>query len=133
MNPNTEQQNQSIQEPRADTRKFSPTSVFLMVGTALIYDGMGLLLNLTVVGSIITPVINVLAFCTFYLWFKLKGVKFNKLSNVSVMGGTSIIEFVPFLNALPVWTGAVLWFVYKDKILKKIPGSKTTSSFVSRK
>jgi len=60
-------------------------------------------------------------------------VKFNKLSNVSVMGGTSIIEFVPFLNALPVWTGAVLWFVYKDKILKKIPGSKTTSSFVSRK
>jgi len=87
----------------------------MMLAVALFYDMSQVGLNLigTIPGGqaitfIGTVLIDVWAFLTFYIWFKLQGVSFVNPKRGITMGGAVLIEIIPILNALPAWTLAVV-------------------------
>lgn len=60
-----------------------------------------------ILAFVITASVDIFAFLTFFLWFKLSGLKFNA-KIVSTLVGALFIELMPFLSALPVWTLSVV-------------------------
>jgi len=101
------------------------TSVFMVV-IALVYDGTQALIDLFTLGLlgwIINPLIDLWAFLTFFLWFNLKGVSFARPSKALTLGGTTLIEMIPFLNDLPTWTAGVIIMVaqtYAEDVVEKV-------------
>lgn len=92
-----------------DERKIDNTTFVLMLCVAVCIDSVQFALNfLLIIGWIIIWMMNVLAWLTFYLWFKIKGVNFsNPKRGLSLFGGF-LIELIPVINALPAWTMAVV-------------------------
>ena len=83
----------------------------LMVAVALIYDGAQALIELITfgfLGWLINPIIDLWAFLTFFTWFTLKESSFVRPSKALTLGGTTVLEFIPFLSDLPVWTAGVI-------------------------
>ncbi|MBI4132741.1 MAG: hypothetical protein HY473_01405 [Candidatus Sungbacteria bacterium] len=91
-----------------------------MVGVAAGVDGAQGLLDLLGIGVILSIPISIVAWLTFYLWFKMKGVSFGG-AKLGRSGSSSLvrnplfiiaaalgIEMVPFVNALPAWTAAII-------------------------
>lgn len=103
-------------------------TTFLLISTALFFDIFQFVINLIpVAGQIISTLITGLAFMTFWLWFRIKGLKFNSPKRVLSIGLGTIIEAIPILNILPGWTIAVLVIVGTTKIkkiAKIIPGGE---------
>lgn len=82
-----------------------------MTMVALTYDGLQAFIDLITLGTmgwLINPFINFWAFLTFGLWFSLLGLGFMKPNKVMTMGGSFLIEFIPFINSLPAWTVGVI-------------------------
>ena len=92
----------------------------LMVGVAALVDGAQGLLTLLGIGIVLNIPISIVAWLTFYLWFKMKGVSFGG-SKLGQSGSPSLvrnplfivaaalgIELIPFVNALPAWTAAII-------------------------
>lgn len=120
-------QGQATQNIPAD--KFPFGTVFLMVGTAIFFDTLQIILDfIPFVGWILSPLVSLIASFTFFLWFKMKGVKFDKFKNAAALGGSFIFELVPILNALPAQTGAVLWIIGREKAKKFIPLAEKVDS-----
>ena len=104
----------------------------LMVCVALLYDALQVGLNLIMVGFgfLVTWIISIWAWLTFYLWFKLKGVSFMKWSNTLKLNGGGFFEIIPIplVSALPLWTAAVVTLILTNapwsqrvmKLAKKI-------------
>lgn len=107
--------------------RVSTAEAMLMVGTALAFDGGQVLFDLIIAGAAINRGVDVIAWLTFFLWFKVKGVSFGMPrpgaggAKTGAGGKTSslrnplvaiaiafVIEFIPFLDALPAWTAAVI-------------------------
>lgn len=83
----------------------------LMIAVALIYDGAQALIELITLGFLgwlINPIIDLWAFLTFFTWFTLKGASFIRPSKALTLGGTTMLEFIPFFNDLPIWTAGVI-------------------------
>ncbi len=84
----------------------------LILAGALIIDGLGFLLALTVVGSIIGTFMGVLAGIILWITFMLHGVKYSGtagLKKIAATFGTMVAEMIPMINALPMVTvGAVI-------------------------
>ncbi len=103
-------------------------TTFLLISTALFFDIFQFVINLIpVAGQIISILITGLAFMTFWLWFRIKGLKFNSPKRVLSMGLGTIIEAIPILNILPGWTISVLLIIGTTKIkkiAKIIPGGE---------
>lgn len=113
--------------------KFPFGTVFLMVGTAIFFDILQIILDLIpFVGWIISPIVGFMGSFTFFLWFKTKGVQFNKLKNAAALGGSFVFELVPILNALPAQTGVVLWIIGKEKAKKYIPALEKIDSSIKK-
>lgn len=79
----------------------------LMVATAIFFD---------VLQGFLTPfflgwLVGIAAFFTFYIWFKMHGIKFKGTKRIATFGLSSIIEMIPFVSALPAWTFAVVILV----------------------
>lgn len=109
--PLTTVQSKSPTQPRVNN-ELSFGTVFLMIGTALLFDTLQTLSDLIVFDlGTIGVMITFFAFMTFWFWFRTKGIKFNKPSRALTFGGATIIEMIPFLNALPAWTLAVTLLV----------------------
>lgn len=98
---------------------------FLMVGTALLFDTLQALSALIVFDlGMIGMLITFFAFMTFWFWFRIKGIHFNRPSRVLTFGGATAIEMFPFLNALPTWTLAVVIIIgttNTEKYAKFVP------------
>lgn len=94
-----------------------------LITLAILIDIVVLLLDLTAVGSIITPVISIIAWLTFYMLFKRRGVHFNSPKRVLSMGGGFFIEFIPIINILPGWTVAVLLVIGTTKLPAHLGGT----------
>ncbi len=79
---------------------------FLMIGTSILYDGIQIILALIpIVGWILSFLVGVFAWLTFYLWTKIKGLDIsNGTKKIIIKWVTPGIELVPILNALPTWT-----------------------------
>ena len=90
-----------------------------MIAVALLFDGVDFLveflevLNLLIPGSgalaviVVSALISVWAWLTFYLWFKLHGVSFVSPKRALTMPIAFIIKIIPVIGALPAWTLAV--------------------------
>jgi len=113
----------------------------LMIAVALIYDGAQALIELITFGFggwIINPIINIWSLMTFYTWFKLNGISYNKLSKISTLGVPAFMEMLPFINSLPAWTASViisLFMTYAEDIVAKVSptGAKALGSVLAKK
>jgi len=66
-------------------------------------------------GQIINTIASVAIGLMFFIWFRILGVKFSLIKDPKKMVGIiagPIIELVPFLQALPGWTLAILLTIF---------------------
>ena len=113
----------------------------LMVTVALIYDGTQVLIELITFGFggwIINPIINIWSLMTFYTWFKLNGVSYNKPGKILTLGVPGLMEMIPFLSDLPTWTAGVIMNlaqVNAEDLLAKVSpvGVKALGSALTKK
>lgn len=103
-------QQEQAKKPRLDN-----ATIALMVGLAIFYDALQALLNLIFMGWLVT----ILAFLSFWLWFKIKGISFMTAKRMSIIGGGALIEAIPMLDTLPGWTGMVTLIVLDAKLKDK--------------
>ena len=80
-------------------------------------------------GFLVTWIISIWAWLTFYLWFKLKGVNFMQGKNALKLVGGGVIEIVPipFVSALPAWTAVVVML-----IITNAPWAKKVTKIASK-
>jgi hypothetical protein len=101
--------------------KISYTAAFFLVGTALLIDTMQFLVGIIpILGQIMGVIFTFIATFTFWLWFKLLGVSFDRKQSLSFMGG-SIIEFIPVLGMLPTWTLVIVTVILRQEFNSKLP------------
>lgn len=96
-------------------------TVALMIATALFFDVLQILLSFIFMGWLA----GIFAGLTFYLWFKFHGITFMKPKRLLTFGSASLVEMIPipFLAALPIWTGAVSYLALSSKLQEIIPGA----------
>lgn len=92
-------------EDESQKPKISRITFGLMLAVAILFDLASFLINLIpfVGGAVSSITITPLATLTFFLWFKMHGVSYNKTSRWATAIITPIIEFIPVLNAFPTW------------------------------
>ncbi len=120
-----------------DEPKIKESQKWLMLGVAIFFDIVIALINLIpAVGQALSFFAGIFAFMTFWLWFKMNGMKFSSPKKAGAMIGGSIIEIIPVLNALPAWTATILYLTRIEKIIdktiKQVPGGKTIESAVKK-
>src|SRR3989338_7539453 len=133
MAENEEQEAFDAQSAEAEERKrqgakprISPVEGILMVLAALTFDGGQFIFNLIpILGIVISIIIDIIAWGTFFLWLKMKGISFGfsaKFGRTHRSGGGQSmlrnplfiitcafgVELIPILNALPAWTLAIV-------------------------
>ena len=97
------------------------TTAALMISVALFFDTIQFLLEfIPILGQILSSLIALVAFGTFYLWFKMHGLNFATPKRAGILGGGFIIELIPFLNALPTWTLAITLLAIDSKVKKAV-------------
>lgn len=110
-----------MDQPQNKPKTLPKHTIGLMIAVALLYDGIQALLQIIpLMGQILSTFVGFFAFGTFYLWFKFKGFKFATVKRAGALGGGFILELIPFINALPIWTLSVLLIIMdiKAKALK---------------
>jgi hypothetical protein len=78
-------------------------AAFFVVSTAVVMYGLGFLLALTGIGEIATEILDIGLSILFFFWFALLGVNYfqgRSAAKLGVMGACTLIETIPFLNAL---------------------------------
>lgn len=107
-------------------QKIKPIEAGLMIGVALLYDGLSALFNLDptiVIGWLANFFLNIWSFLTFWLWFKLRGISFVSAKKSGMIFAPFLIENIPWINALPSWTSAVVSLLannFAEELLQKI-------------
>jgi hypothetical protein len=98
-----------MEQNNEQTQRITKTTAAFMIVVAVFFDLLQLLLTVLLIGIVLNPAIDVVAFLTFYLWFKLKGVSLTS-SNKQLIATVSgyIVEIIPILNALPGITIATI-------------------------
>jgi hypothetical protein len=91
-------------------------SIFLMIGVAMFFDAIQIGLTfIPFIGWILSSLLNIFAWLTFYVWTSIKGwgladtakstlIKWAKKSKWLV----PLIEIFPIVNAVPAWTFSAL-------------------------
>ncbi len=106
----------------ASTEKgLKTTTVWLLIGTALFFDTLQIILDFLLMGWLVT----IIGSMTFWLWFKILGYSFLKPKRVAGSAATLIIDAVPVLGWF-AWTVAISTFVLKNKLVEKVPGDGAT-------
>ncbi|MDB5266770.1 MAG: hypothetical protein JWN89_585 [Parcubacteria group bacterium] len=108
--------------------QISNTMSVLLIGLALFFDGVQVLMTFLFLGWLV----GLVAFMTFWLLFKLLGISFATPKRAGIMGGGFIIEMIPFISALPAWTLAVTLIILDTKI-KKVAGKVAGITDISEK
>lgn len=96
------------------------TTIWLMIATALFFDVLQTLLEALVIGYFV-PVI---AYPTFWLWFRFHGINFFSSKNATVLGIGTLIELIPGIDVLPAFTGIVARVALTNKLQEIVPGSE---------
>lgn len=98
---------------RKGAKRIGMVTAILMLCVALLYDGGQFIFNfIPVAGNLFTIIIDVFAWLTFFVWFKIKGVNFASPKRLMTLCGAGLLELVPVLNDLPAWTGAVALLIF---------------------
>lgn len=123
-------------------QRISNTQGMLMIIVAAIIDGIQFLLNfIPLVGWIMTALVSIFAWLTFFTWFKFNGVSFldgkTAVLKFSSIFGVSILEIFPILNDLPAWVvfTIIMFFLVRseDVLYNKIEVAKHLPKVLSRK
>ena len=102
-----------------EKRGLSNTTIVLMVSVALFYDVLQWLLGFLFMGWLV----SIVAWMTFYVWFKIRGLSFMKPKRFATFGGSFIIEMIPIVgDILPTWTAAITYLALDSKVKKITPG-----------
>jgi len=100
--------------------KIDGTTAFLMLGVAIFFDIVQFVLEfIPLIGFILNKFISIFAGMTFWLWLTLKGVS---STSKWISGGSFMIEIlpIPFLSALPVFTGGIIAIILRERVVKKV-------------
>ncbi len=90
-------------------QKISKLSSFLLLGTALFFDFLQAIVQpIQILGQVLAMGVDIFAFLTFIVWFLIIGVSFISPGRLVSIVGTFLVELVPVLDALPVWTFYIL-------------------------
>jgi hypothetical protein len=92
----------------------------LMIITALAYDAVQAFLDWILIGLVVNWILDIWAWLTFFIWFKLRGVSFANPKRAISLNGGFIAELIPAVNALPIWTAAVIIMVITVKTEDKL-------------
>jgi hypothetical protein len=88
----------------------------LLIGVAITFDFAQFLIGfIPVLGQIIGWFISATAGFTFWLWFRLLGISFSRKKRGVTLAVGGVVEMIPFLNMLPVWTSAVVRIIISTK------------------
>lgn len=98
--------------------KISKTEWGLVIGAALMVDILQILLNLTLIGPFVNGSIDVGMGATLAFYFRLRGVKLDS-QKVWGMVGTFLLEFIPIIDSLPLWSLDVFMTMVWDNRDKK--------------
>lgn len=101
-------------------RELKNHTIALMISTAIFIDVLQWLFAFIFMDWLV----GFYAFLTFFVWFKLYGMKFMTPKRIATMGGAFIIEIIPVLSTLPAWTGAVVILILDSKVKKILPVGK---------
>lgn len=109
------------QEKKETGRSVGKVTFMMMATVAIIFDVILALISLIpFVGWIINALISVVAFLTFFMWFRTKGIKFNSPRKMASLPAGFLLELIPYLNILPGWTVAVFMTTASDKVEKVV-------------
>lgn len=103
------------------------TTIFFMITVAAIIDIVQMVLLYFAIGAVLNTFIGMFAGFIFWIWFKMHDVSFVTPKQMMAMGGGFFAELIPGLDALPAWTGAVVYVIMTHKALEaaeKLPGGK---------
>lgn len=91
-----------------------------MVVVAACIDIFEAILDVLLIGEVLSPIISVCADIIFWIWFKTRGVQFTKdPKNFMAMGIQALIGLTPGLDILPELTLGVLSIVVFTRIVDK--------------
>ncbi len=103
-------------ENESHKNKISGSTAFLMVAVAIFFDLIQFLLAfIPLIGFILNKLISIVAGLTFWLWLTIKGLKGRQKL---ILGGSFFVEIlpIPFLSALPVFTGGIIAIIVRDRV-----------------
>lgn len=98
--------------------KISKTEWGLVIGAALMVDIFQLLLDLVLIGPFVNGAIDICMGAVLALYFKIRGVKMDS-KKVWGMLGTFLLEMIPIIDALPLWSLDVCMTMVWDSRDKK--------------
>ncbi len=84
--------------------------------TAVVLDGVGFLLMLTVIGEVGTEVIGLTGDALFFIWFWMLGAKFltgQAGRKIVTLAGNALVEAVPFANGVYPGFSIAVWRLVK--------------------
>jgi hypothetical protein len=115
------QNRRSIAMPKTES-KLSSITVIMMLSVAVCLDILELLLDFIVIGVVINPILDILAFLGFYIWLKIKGIDLigtkSGAKKAIAFFGTEMVDLIFAGGDLPLWTldiGLVI-FIQKGEI-----------------
>ena len=90
----------------APQERIDSSTGLLMVIVALGFDFFqGIIGILPIAGFILAPLISLFIWLTFWIWLKLHGVNItDKTKRIVIMWGGFLLELIPLLDILPIWT-----------------------------
>jgi hypothetical protein len=119
-----------------EKHSITTTTKILMVGTAIFFDVVQLLVNfIPGIGQVLAVLVNIFAQMTFWLWFTMKGVKYNSGKRLGAFLGGFLLELIPILDALPgitIEVVAILGTLEAEKILGNVPGGNMVASVATK-
>ena len=104
------------------TQRISNATAFFLIGAAVSVDALqallGLLAFIPFVGIplafLLQQLVNISALFLFGIWFSSMGISLIKKRPLGFMG-TTVLELVPMLNAVPAWSMFVATTVWKER------------------
>ncbi|MFA7216529.1 MAG: hypothetical protein WC095_00910 [Candidatus Paceibacterota bacterium] len=89
-------------------KRIGTIMIVLLFYVAILADITQVILTfIPVVGEILPPIFSFAAGLSFFIWFRLIGVKLSLIKDPKKIAGTAIsfvAEYIPIIDALPGWT-----------------------------
>lgn len=113
--------------------KIPKTKAMIFIGVAIFFDSIQALINLIPgEGQVLSIITSFIAYMTFYLMFKLNGLKFYDRKSIVF----PIIEAIPVINILPSFTAMTvrrIATIKAEEVVNKVPMANTAINKVNSK
>jgi hypothetical protein len=118
------------QQPEEKKERITKITAAFMIITAASIDIFEAVLDVLIIGEVLSPIISICADIGFWIWFKIHGVSFTKNpKNFTAMGVQALVGILPGVDILPELTVGVVVIVLatrsedKGGLLSKATGA----------